>query len=182
MLTAELTETVPPVFTADECETEFLLIEDVPQYIGERDFNDGEVRRRPGRPSLRPEFAERDRLEEAAQIVADAVAFTSGIPSHVAFDRLHDFVGQISQRSGNSFHVAELRADLWLAAMYALRNEPMLRNFYRLWTTGAADDIAPRVLARSQDWYRIRSLVGEEIRGRGLLNGYFVKRRNGRKR
>src|ERR1700681_32514 len=113
------------------------------QYIGERDFRDTELiefsrqakesgeiftgaeiaqkytasRARAARLSQRAEYAERDRLEAEAQIVADAVAFTSGIPSHVAFDRLHDFVDQISHRSGNSFHIAELRADLWLAAM-----------------------------------------------------------------
>jgi hypothetical protein len=50
-----------------------------------------------------------------------------------------------------------------------------------LWASGAAHDIASHVLARNEDWYTIRSLVGEEIRGRGLLNGYFVKRRIGRK-
>ncbi|HET6844969.1 MAG TPA: hypothetical protein VFK06_25285 [Candidatus Angelobacter sp.] len=107
--------------------------------------------------------------------------YTSGIPAHLAFDRLHQFLHSLEQKSRRSFHVAELSADLWIAARFALRYDRMLWEFYKLWAAGAADDIAPHVLARSENFYRIRSLVGTEILRRGLTHGYF-KKRQGRKR
>jgi hypothetical protein len=126
------------------------------------------------------EYAERDRLDERARIADEAVAYTSGISSHVAFDKLHAFVADLEQKSRRNFHVAELAADTWIAARCALRKDLTAWAFYQLWASGAADEIAPHILARSMLWYRVRSLVGAEIIKRRLLCGYFSKKRKGR--
>jgi hypothetical protein len=128
------------------------------------------------------EWAERDRLERAAEIANEAAAYTSGISTHVAFDKLHSFVANLEQKSRRTFHVAELTADLHLAAFHALHSDLTAWAFYQLWASGAAADIAPHILARSVLWYRIRSLVGNEIIRRGLLNGYFKKSHKRKKR
>lgn len=123
------------------------------------------------------QIAERDRHEVRQRIAADCVRFTSSIKSHVAFDKIHAFVMALQCSSRPSYGAASLSADLWIAARHALKDEPMLWAFYRLWASGAAADIAPGVLAKSEHWYRVRSLVGEEVLRRELLNGYFIKRR-----
>ena len=128
------------------------------------------------------EWAERDALEEQQRIAAEARDYASGISSHVAFRKAHDFLDGLEQKSRRSFHVAEFAADLYLAASHALSNDSVAFAFYCLWAEGKAFDIPAHILVRSQLWYRIRSAVGDEIIRRGLLNGYFSKRRKGRVR
>lgn len=127
--------------------------------------------------ALEAEAAERDRREGAERIARDCAEFTSGIPAHIAFKKLHALVETLRCTSRPSYGSAELSADLWIAARYALKDEPVLWEFYKLWASGAAADIAPRVLAKSEHWYRVRSLVGEEALRRELLSGYFTRRR-----
>lgn len=122
-------------------------------------------------------IAEHNRREEAERIASDCVRFTSSIKSHLAFDKIHAFVNGLQCTSRPSYGAAALSADLWIAARHALKDEPMLWEFYKLWASGAAADIAPHVLAKSEHWYRVRSLVGEEALRRELLSGYFTRRR-----
>lgn len=128
------------------------------------------------------EFLERDRLEERQRIAGEAAEYSSGISSHVAFRKAHDFLNDLEQKSRRTFHCAEYAADLHLAAAHALRHDLTAWAFYQLWAEGRASDIPAHVLARSVLWYRVRSQVGDEIRRRGLLNGYFSKKRKGRER
>lgn len=128
------------------------------------------------------EQVERDALDERQRIAADARDYSSGISSHVAFRKAHDFLDDLEQKSRRSFHVAEFAADLNIAAAHALRSDPVAWAFYCLVIDGAAHDIPAHVLARSVLWYQVRSQVGTEIIRRGLLNGYFSKRRKGRTR
>lgn len=128
------------------------------------------------------EQVERDALDERQRIAADARDYSSGISSHVAFRKAHDFLDDLEQKSRRSFHVAEFAADLSIAAAHALRNDLTAFAFYCLWAEGRASDIPAHTLARSQMWYQIRSEVGTEIIRRGLLNGYFSKRCKGRTR
>lgn len=121
------------------------------------------------------EWAERDRLEEQQRIAGEAAEYTSGIPAHVVFRKAHDFLGGLEMKSRRTFHVADFAADLNLAAFHALRSDLVAWAFYQLWASGAAADIPVQTLARSDMWYRVRSLVGNEIKRRGLLNGYFSK-------
>lgn len=128
------------------------------------------------------EWAERDRLERAEEIANEAVAYTSGIPAHVAFDSLHKLVKSFSHKWQRSRLEIELTADLYLAAKFATRNDLTAWAFYCLWSDGKADDVPAHALTRSDIWFRLRSLVGNEIVRRRLLCGYFKKRRNGRAR
>jgi hypothetical protein len=128
------------------------------------------------------EWAERDRLDERQRIAGEAAEYTSGISSHVAFRKAHDFLDDLEQKSKRTYHVAEFAADLNIAAAHALRSDPVAWAFYCLVIDGAAHDIPAHVLARSQMWYQVRSQVGDEIIRRGLLNGYFSRKRKGRAR
>jgi hypothetical protein len=128
------------------------------------------------------EFVERDRLDERQRIAGEHAEYTSGISSHVAFKKAHDFLDDLEQKSRRTSHVAEFAADLYLAASHGLRNDLTAWAFYCLWAEGNASDIPAHVLARSEMWYRIRSQVGDEIIRRGLLNGYFRKTRKGREK
>lgn len=128
------------------------------------------------------EYAERDRLEEQQRIAGECAEYTSGIPTHVAFRKAHDFLSGLEQKSRRTFHVADFAADLNLAAFHALRDDLTAWAFYCLVRDGAASDVPAHALTRSEMWYEVRSLVGAEIIRRGLLNGYFKKRRNGRAR
>jgi hypothetical protein len=126
------------------------------------------------------QFLERDLLEERQRIAAECVEYTSGISSHVAFDKLHDFISEISCHSRPSYHVATLKAELWLAAKNALCSDEnaVLWEFYKLYWRGAADGIPSHVMKRSQHWYSIRSKVGQQILRRGLTNYYFKNNRS----
>lgn len=123
-------------------------------------------------------IAECNRRKEAERIASDCVRFTSSIKSHLAFDKIHAFVNSLRSTSRPSYGSAELSADVWIAARHALKDEPMLWEFYKLWASGAAADIPAKVLAKSEHWYRVRSLVGAEIIRRELLNGYFKRTRH----
>jgi hypothetical protein len=126
------------------------------------------------------EAAERDALDERQRIAGEAAEYSSGISSHVAFSKAHDFLDSLEQKSRRTYHCAEFAGDLAIAARHALRNDLTAYAFYCIWAEGRASDIAPHVLARSVLFYRIRSQVGDEIIRRGLLNGYFRKMRKGR--
>lgn len=124
------------------------------------------------------QIAECNRREEAERIASDCVRFTASIKSHLAFDKIHAFVNSLRRTSRPSYGSAELSADVWIAARHALKDEPMLWEFYKLWASGAAIDIPAKVLAKSEHWYSVRSLVGTEIIRRGLLDGYFKRTRH----
>jgi hypothetical protein len=127
------------------------------------------------------EAAERDALDERQRIAGEAAEYSSGIASHVAFSKAHDFLDSLEQKSRRTYHCAEFAGDLAIAARHALRNDLTAYAFYQLWAEGRASDIPAHVLVRSVLWYRIRSLVGDEIIRRGLLNGYFRKTRKKRR-
>ena len=102
------------------------------------------------------EWAERDRLEEQQRIAGEHAEYTSGISSHVAFRKAHDFLDGLEMKSRRTYHCADFAADLNLAAFHALRHDLTAWAFYQLWASGAAAGIPAHILARSQMWYRVR--------------------------